>query len=114
MGDDNDEYPYGNDNYNDYEEDDDDSTDEHSSQKFQPGDHIFRWQLLKFMLYPIQIHGIVLKVEDITEHDDKEEEDSKDNPTNNNDDDDGDEDDTMADVPLGGVAPPQSSSLSSS
>jgi hypothetical protein len=31
--------------------------------KFQPGDHIIRWKLLKLMLWPIQVHGIVLSVE---------------------------------------------------
>ncbi len=36
-----------------------------SGPKFQPGDHVIRWQLLKFMVWPIQIHGIVLNVEDV-------------------------------------------------
>lgn len=35
-----------------------------SGPKFQPGDHVIRWELLKAMLWPIQVHGIVLKVED--------------------------------------------------
>ena len=34
-----------------------------SGPKFQPGDHVIRWKLLKFMVWPIQIHGIVLSVE---------------------------------------------------
>jgi hypothetical protein len=32
--------------------------------KFEPGDHVIRWKIIKWMLYPIQIHGIVLSVED--------------------------------------------------
>ncbi len=35
-----------------------------SGPKFQPGDHVIRWELLKAMLWPIQVHGIVLKVEE--------------------------------------------------
>jgi len=35
--------------------------------KFEAGDHVIRWKLLKAVLYPIQIHGIVLSVEDIDE-----------------------------------------------
>eukprot|EP00555_Chaetoceros_dichaeta_P011460 CAMPEP_0198262402 /NCGR_PEP_ID=MMETSP1447-20131203/10918_1 /TAXON_ID=420782 /ORGANISM="Chaetoceros dichaeta, Strain CCMP1751" /LENGTH=696 /DNA_ID=CAMNT_0043950629 /DNA_START=111 /DNA_END=2201 /DNA_ORIENTATION=- len=31
--------------------------------KFEAGDHVIRWKLLKAVLYPIQIHGIVLSVE---------------------------------------------------
>ncbi len=29
--------------------------------KFQPGDHVIRWKLLKLAMWPIQIHGIVLE-----------------------------------------------------
>ena len=32
--------------------------------KFKPGDHVIRWKLLKIMVWPIQIHGIVLKVDE--------------------------------------------------
>lgn len=31
--------------------------------KFQPGDHVIRWKMIKVMLWPIQIHGIVLSSE---------------------------------------------------
>jgi hypothetical protein len=31
--------------------------------KFQPGDHVIRWKVIKLMLWPIQIHGIVLDVD---------------------------------------------------
>ena len=31
--------------------------------KFQPGDHVIRWKIIKLMLWPIQIHGIVLSTE---------------------------------------------------
>jgi len=34
-----------------------------SKPKFEAGDHVIRWKLLKAVLYPIQIHGIVLSVE---------------------------------------------------
>jgi len=30
--------------------------------KFEPGDHVIRWKVLKLMLWPIQVHGIVLGV----------------------------------------------------
>jgi hypothetical protein len=36
---------------------------ENTGPKFEPGDHIIRWKLLKFMMWPIQVHGIVLSVE---------------------------------------------------
>ena len=35
--------------------------------KFQPGDHVIRWKILKVALWPIQIHGIVLESE-VTEN----------------------------------------------
>ena len=35
--------------------------------QFQPGDHVIRWKLLKFMIWPIQVHGIVLSVEECCE-----------------------------------------------
>ena len=35
---------------------------ESSGPKFQPGDHVIRWELLKFAVWPIQVHGIVLSV----------------------------------------------------
>lgn len=31
--------------------------------RFEAGDHVIRWKLLKAIIYPIQIHGIVLSVE---------------------------------------------------
>ncbi len=34
-----------------------------SGPKFQPGDHVIRWKMIKFMLWPIQVHGIVLSVD---------------------------------------------------
>jgi len=32
--------------------------------KFKPGDHVIRWKVIKLMLWPIQIHGIVLDVDE--------------------------------------------------
>jgi hypothetical protein len=37
---------------------------ENVSKNFQPGDHVIRWKMIKVMLWPIQIHGIVLSVEE--------------------------------------------------
>lgn len=34
--------------------------DKSSVPKFQPGDHVIRWKMLKAILWPIQVHGIVL------------------------------------------------------
>lgn len=31
--------------------------------KFQPGDHVVRWKMIKAILWPIQVHGIVLSSE---------------------------------------------------
>jgi len=33
--------------------------------KFEAGDHVIRWKLIKAIIYPIQIHGIVLSVDPI-------------------------------------------------
>ncbi len=38
-----------------------DVEDETPIPKFQPGDHVIRWKLLKLAMWPIQIHGIVLE-----------------------------------------------------
>jgi len=68
----------------DYEQDDDikqsltkapDDNNKALFEKFQPGDHVIRWQMLKVMLWPIQVHGIVLSVEYETDQDDEKEED---------------------------------------
>jgi Uncharacterized relative of glutathione S-transferase, MAPEG superfamily len=36
---------------------------QNSLPKFQPGDHVIRWKMIKAILWPIQIHGIVLSTD---------------------------------------------------
>lgn len=38
----------------------DEVLEESMAPKFKPGDHVIRWKIMKALLWPIQIHGIVL------------------------------------------------------